>query len=193
MRGALAIGLWMGAALVSPGCDESLPPRDDPQGYLHASLSVEGGVVTVAGDGSISRGGALTVGVTNSHDEVLQAEASVLVDVEVWMRDAPDRYALAQLDERNLVTAWLVRGGLTTLPPGSTGRLAGQWSHRTVSGEPFWNFVQQRQKIGKNGVPFMESDPVVLEAQASVRLFKGIAPIQTSRVQFTLVYQIFPE
>jgi len=34
---------------------------------------------------------------------------------------------------------------------------------------------------------------VVLEAQASVRLFKGIAPIQTSRVQFTLVYQIFSE
>jgi hypothetical protein len=152
---------------------------------------VDEGVVVVADDGSVSRAGVITIRVKNSYNEVLQAQASLRVDVKVWLRDAPGEYAEVQLDERSLITTWLVRGKLTTLPPDSTGALASQWNHRTVSSDPFWSFVRLTPKTTKNGMPFCESDPVELVAQASVRLFKSVAPVETGPVQFTLVYQIY--
>lgn len=172
-------------------CDESLPPRDDPQRYLQASLSVVQGVVTIDLDGTITNAGVLTLTTRNTYNEVLQGETFLQGEVEVWMRDDPNQRAVVRLDKGDLISTWIVGGGLTTLRPDSPAVFVKQWSHMTTGGAPLWGFVRLTPRMTAHGAPFCESDPVHLVAEGSVQLFKNVAPVKTTKIEFTLVYQVF--
>jgi len=172
-------------------CDESLPPRDDPQRYLQARLSVIQGVVTIDLDGRITNAGVLTLTAKNTYNEVLQAETLLEGEVEVWLRDDPNQRAVVRLDRSDLMNSWIVGGGLTTLRPDSPAVFVKQWSHMTTGGAPLWGFVGLTPRVTAHGVPFCESGPVHLVAEGSVQLFKNVAPVKTAQIEFTLVYQVF--
>ena len=178
-------------AAAVPGCDESLPARDDPQGYLRASLSVVQGVVLVDLSGQVSNAGVLTLTVRNTYNEVLQAESLLEGEAQVWLRDDPGRRAVVSLGRSDLINWWIAAGGQTTLRPDSPAVFVKQWSHMTIAGEPFWNFVRMTAKVTDHGVPYCQSDPVHFVAEGSVRLFKNIAPVHSAQIEFTLVYSVF--
>jgi hypothetical protein len=178
-------------AAVVPGCDESLPPRDDPQGYLQANLAVVQGTVTVDLDGRITNAGVFTLTVRNNYNEVLQAGSLLEGEVQVWLRDDPNQRAIVHFDRSDLINWWIAAGGQTTLRPDSPAVFAKQWSHMTIAGEPFWKLVPMTPMVTDHGVPYCQSNPVHLAAEGSVRLFKNIAPVNTAQIAFTLVYNVF--
>jgi hypothetical protein len=191
-RGRATLGreLVLATCVLMFSCDESMPPREDPQGFLQATLSAEGGIVAVASDSSIVRGGWLIVHVKNTYNEVLQADAQIQVDVDLWRLDAPDERTSVRMSEQDVAGRWLVRNGLTTLPPDSIALIVKDMNHNTSSGIPFWSLVRLNPRPTKDGTVYCESGAVPFGAKASVKLFKSVAPIETNEVHFVVVYQV---
>ena len=174
-----------------PGCDESLPPRDDPQGILQATLSVDEGVVVVTSDGRITHAGVITLTVRNKFNEVLQAESSLGGEIEVWMAEDPSVRAVVPIGKADLADQGIAAFDQTTLRPDSPAVFSKQWSHTTTNGTPLWTFVGLEPVVTLGGERFCQSGPVSLVARGSMKLFKNVAALNTNQVRFTLIYQVF--
>jgi hypothetical protein len=176
-------------------CDETLPPRNDPENFLAASLGVMGNVVTMYAMSSDTvapqSDGGFTLGLKNLHDEVLQGKAHVEGRIEVWVKDNPLHRAAVIADVRDLITAGVVVGDTATLGVDSTARFIRQWSRRTTERNFFWEYVRLSPKVTSNGVPYCESDSIHFVARATIHLFENTPPQKTPEIQFVLVYKIF--
>lgn len=180
---------------LSGGCDESLPPRVEPQRYLSATLDVVGKGSTVAfqiGETQPSvLNGAFLVELKNLHDEALQEAALPDATVEIWLKNSPDEQATVRLQESNLVDPTIVRLGVATLAPTKSASFLKQWNHRTGQGRPFWEFVDRLQGVTARGAKYYLSDPVNFVAKARVQLFRNVQPEQTNEIEFSVSYMIF--
>ena len=176
---------------VSLTCDESLPPRGDPQSILQASLSVVEGVVMVQPDGNPSNAGVFTLTVRNMYNEVLQADALLEGQIEVWLKDDPARRTVVQLNRSDLANSQIASLNVTTLRPDSPAVFVKQWSHMTMDGRPMWAGARLHPRVTNHGVKYCESEPVSFVAGGTMRLFKNVAGVKTDQIRFALIYQIF--
>jgi hypothetical protein len=187
---ALVVSICATLFVVITGCDEVLPPRDDPQDILSADYFVIEGTVVVRDSQVVSSEGTFITRFVNKHSEVLQAEEGVAIDIEVWMKDQPANIAHVHGDKMSLTKA-VVSGGLLTLRPRDTVSSALRWSHRTDSNRPFWNFVNLHPRVTQRGELYQASDPIRFVAQGTLRTFKARAALKLPEMEFTLVYNIF--
>lgn len=171
-------------------CDESLPARDDPQNFLAVSILSSGGPVTVYVPNVIF-GGTIRVQVANLLDEVLEADSSVWVTIQMWPKGFPDKVVSITATSADLLNPWIVHGGTVTLRPDSAAVFVKQWSHRTDDWTPIWDFGSFTQQYTANGTPYCESDSIHLVGRATVKLFKHIAPVETSETDVIFVYHVF--
>lgn len=172
-------------------CEESLPPRNPPQDYLEATLTASSSAVEVRDSAVTGLGGAIVVSLRNIYVEVLQDSEFARVDVDVWMRDMPEQRVHVVATRRELTNSGLISRGLLTLRPNETAVFLRQWSHRTVQGRWFWEFVPLTLKQPPVGPPYLESDTVHLVAEGQAQLFKGRGPERLARITFSTFYRIY--
>jgi hypothetical protein len=129
------------------------------------------------------------------YSEVLQDEERIRGEVNVWMRDMPDKRADVTLTKNNLTNPNLVRFNLLTLGPDTTAALLKRWDPRITigpdSGHFFWEYVDSTLKFTSHGDPYYESDPVHFVANARVQVFKNVQAVTLKQLQFTVVYLRF--
>ena len=177
------------------GCDEVLPPRDEPQQFLvTTAIGVDGALIYHGGalDGN---GGALLLTAKNVYSEVLQGDERIRGNVDVWMRDFPDKRAAVLATKSNLTNPNLVRANLVTLGPDTTATLLKRWEHQvtagTDSGHFFWQYVDSTEKFTPLGERYWESDPVHFVAEARIQIFKNVQAVKVKEFEFTVVYRRF--
>lgn len=173
------------------GCDELLPPREEPKTFLQAEYSVASGVVEIRDSVAVGLGGSFVISVKNIYTEVLQDFEFARVDIDVWLRDTPAVGGKVVSTKRELTDRTLVFGGQLTLRPNVSATFLKQWEHRTISGRRFWEYVPLTPKVTQTGEPYLESDPVNFVASGKAQLFKAKAPERLPQIQFSLVYRIF--
>jgi hypothetical protein len=182
-------------AFAQSGCDEVLPPRDEPQQFLVTTAIGVDGNLTYKGGAFDGNGGALLLTVKNVYSEVLQGEERIRGDVDVWMRDMPDKRAAIQATKSNLTNPNLVRANLVTLGPDTTATLLKRWEPRIMvgsdSGHFFWEYVDSTEKFTSHGDRYWESDPVHFVADARVQIFKNVQAVRVKQLEFTVVYLRF--
>ncbi len=177
-------------ALLLLNCDESLPPRDDPQNFLAARISTSGGPVTIYVP-DVIYGGTIRIELTNLLDEVLEADFSVWVTVQMWPKGFPDQIVTIVAGPADLQTPWIIHGGLLTLTPDSPAVFLKQWSQRADDGTPMWAFGGLTRQYTANHTPYCASDPIHVVARASVKLFKHVAPVDTPETELVFIYHVF--
>jgi hypothetical protein len=175
------------------GCDESLPPRVEPEDVLVASVDNLAGTVTfqigaTEPDGS---NGAFFLQLRNIYDEVLQDSALVRGEIDVRLRDHPEYHTVVIADNRHLLNSWIIRARIATLGPDSTANFLRQWDHRTAGGAPFWQFASFTVGYTPMGEKYYLSDSVYCVASARVQIFKPAHPEGTPEKTFALRYRIF--
>jgi len=173
------------------GCEESLPPRIQPEQFLAATLGVRDTVVTIDGGVATSGSGAFFLGLTNLYEDVLDGPARVVGRVEVWFRDNPSQRTTVVAGVLDVLNSGIIVGNTATLRVDSTMRMFKQWSHKTDSNIPFWEFVRMSPMVTPGGVPYCQSEPVHMVARASIQLFEHTAPELTGEIHFVLVYKVF--
>jgi len=185
---ALILTTWTLGIL---GCEESLPPREEPSRFLEADLNAFSGVVVFRDSIPVTNAGSFFLTLKNIYDDVLQEEAFVQATINVALMDEPDQRAVVRADQNNLLNYWILRFNMVTLEPGTEAQFLKQWNHRTVDGIPFWEYVRLTQKFTDRGEPYLESEPMNFVAQGKVQIFKNVPPEPTRQIEFTLTYHIF--
>jgi hypothetical protein len=186
-----SVALVLFVAFFLSTCDESLPPRVEPQRFLRAEYAFATGVVEIRDSVAVGLGGAFTVSVRNLYAEVLQDSEAARVELDISLRDLPEQRGKAVATRRDLTDQSIVSRGLLTLLPNVDAIFLKQWEHRTSTGRRFWEFVRLTQKVTPRGEPYLESDPVNLVASGKVQLFKAKAPERLPQIHVALVYRIF--
>ncbi len=177
--------------LLSWSCEESLPPRSEPTGYLSTALDANEGIVVFRGGSLTGDFGSFLASMTNKYDEALQGTARMHVTVDVWLYDDPAQRATISMDELNLVSDWILAGDTVTLGVDSAAVFHTQWNQQTSGGLYFYQFVELHHRYTPDGVEYLESDPVKFVARASIQVFSNVPPEATEYLYFTLVYHIF--
>jgi hypothetical protein len=186
--------IWILIMLGMASCDESLPPRDEPEDYLDTRMNVLGGRVAFQiGETSPSmENGAFFITMKNLYSEVLQESAFVLVETEVYLKDRPNEKAIVRADERHLMNkTTIIRGRLATLAPDSVATWQRQWEHKTEYGKPFWDFSPLTIGYTKSGKKYYDSEELHFVARSKARLFKQAPMEQTLGIEFALAYRIY--
>lgn len=174
-------------------CDESLPPRIEPEQFLIPSLSVENGPVILDGGVVVGPGGSLRAALRNTYNEVLQSEARAEVVFEVRLAQRPEKKATVVFGAGNIVTDRVIIGSLATLGVDSSVVFFGQWSHATDDGEFFHRFVNSETLVDSRGRPYRRSEPVEFLADASIQLFRGVPAERIKNIRFSLVYHVYDD
>jgi hypothetical protein len=174
------------------GCDESLPPRNDPEQVLQTSFQVVfPGTVVIRDSIPAGMPGAFSSSVKNVYREVLQDTQRVRLDVEVWLKDQPAARATIHATANDLVSPWLVRGSLLTLGIDTAAVVQKQWSHRTDAGVPFWNYADMFPGVTMGGESYCESASLRFVARATVQAFKNVQPTRLPEFEYDQVYRVF--
>lgn len=172
------------------GCDESLPPRSDPTNILQPSLIPPHDIIEMQDGMPIRSAGAFSASLKNTYSEVLEKEADIQVSISVWMATSSEVHRTIRLTSTSL-TYPVLRGNMLTLLPRDSARFFGWWDQRTDDGVPFWNYVRLTEKIGANGEPYKDSDPIEMVAQVSMQVFKNVQPRTGPPIHFTVMYRLF--
>jgi hypothetical protein len=179
------------AALAGWGCDESLPPREDPEVVLVPTMSLSGSVVTVNG-GRVASGGNILLSIRNVYDDVLSEKALVRGSVVLFLKERPDSVRILTYGYNDLVTQGLLIGTTFTLPVQKTAEFVQPWDQRTSGGSLFWELgVRFNRRTTSKGEVYYESDPLHLVVEASMQIFERVQASRFARREFTITYELW--
>jgi hypothetical protein len=185
----LAAGLLAIAAL---GCDEPLPPRDDPTELVRARLFAMDTRLVLLDSVTVTMGGLMVrIELENLYNDVLDGPVLARGDVRVWLRDEPEKHRTFLWTQGDLQTPGVVRGSTATLGVDSAAMLSGFWDHRTDEGEPFWKYANFRHLFTPGGQSYYLSDSVYFVAEGKMQLFREVQSLQAPSITFAVVYQIW--
>lgn len=186
----LSRGVLLALTGIAGGCDESLPPRNDPEEFLTVGFRSS---VLVVVDATVVREGWGTVHIVvkNIHDEVLSEDALVRAQLTVRLADKPEVFRLLEFGPLDLLDRRILRGRTVTLGVDSVADLYKYWDHRETGGSPFWDHVVLTRKLTDKGVPYYESDSVRCIAEGTVQLFENVQQRKVGPVIYPIVYQIW--
>ena len=190
MKPGCAIGLVLLTSLGLSGCEESLPPRQDPKTYLEASFSTQTRLITLDEFNLRKPRMVLRVSLRNLYDEVLQDTARVRGDVVLYLRDHPRVRKTFVWKEADIQTPGIVHGWIATLPPNTALLLASEWDHMSDEDLTFWKYGTYTQKRTSSGQEYLESDSLYFVAEGRVQLFRYGPAVKAPRLVFGIIYQL---
>jgi len=192
MKCGLAAGLLVSALLpgLLAGCDESLPPRDDPVSYLAAWFSTQDHLIALDEYNIRLPRKVLRISLRNLHDEVLQDTANVRGDVILYLRDHPSVRKTFSWKEADIQTPGIVKGWIATIQPHQEFMLASDWDQMSDRDQIFWKYGTYTKKIDANGRPYLESDSLYFVAEGHIQLFKYGPTVKAPTLTFGIMYQL---
>lgn len=179
-------------ALFGFGCQESLPPRLEPQGVLRADVSLLTTTIQFSSaDSSVfGSSGELIMQVENVYTDVLQDTALVQATVTMYLKDQPGQVSTLTADDNDIVNYFQVlEGRILTLGVDTSVVMAKVSQYRTGAGVPLWNSLAfTLHQVGK--AVWRESPPQVLVVDALLQAYQRLPAIHV-RKEFIVIFQIW--
>jgi hypothetical protein len=175
------------------GCEETLPPRDDPQGVLQVSFEGAGGTVIMDSLSVLSTFlGGYFVRVTNLHDEVLQAEEEISIDVGFVVEGSSSAGDTIHGDRASIIDPTMIEmGDLLTIEPSETANFFLAVDHVQ---ERLWEargLTFHRVPATPSDETWFESQPITLLGEGWAHFFRGVAPVALSEMPLDITYRIY--
>jgi hypothetical protein len=180
--GILATGLALG----NFACDESLPPRNNPDVVLIPSMRVTAGVVSVDILGNTS-GGNVVLRAVNVYNEALSEKQNIRGIVALRLKGLTQTMLYTSSDLQN--TKVLSGNTLTVLPKDSVV-LFRLWDHITDMDVPFWSVLSFTEKTTTNGRVYYESDTAWIQITATLQLFERVPAMPVPAMVIPIVYRM---
>jgi len=178
----LAFGLTIGGF----ACDESVPPRNNPEAVLMPSMRVTAGVVTVDILGNTS-GGNVVLRAVNLFNEALSEKQNIRGIVALRLMGLTQTMVYTSGDLQN--TRVLSGNTLTILPKDSVVLLR-LWDHITDLDVPFWSVLSFTEKTTTNGRVYYESDTAWIQITATLQLFERVPAMPVPAMTVPIVYRM---
>jgi hypothetical protein len=187
---------WFPAALLIflfAGCEESLPPKNDPLVVVRSGFTVNPGIVEIRNNASTGLPGTFVGSLENTFNEVLQDSQRIVMAVDVRLRADPLQKRHLVFTRNNVSEPQYLNGEILTLEPGKPVHVFGNWSHRTDSDSAYWSFVNLQGPFVTPGAGevYYQSDTVKIVVEASLQGYKRLAAARLGPFEYSLVYRIF--
>jgi len=192
MRKPLNIILFaaLAAILSLAGCDESLPPRDEPLAILRGSFAMTDTFIVVTNGAIGSTAGGFVSRVTNLYNDVLEDTGLVKVDYTVVMEDQPEHVATFTATQNNVLSTEVLNGRLVTLKPNQDIVVRYRWNNHTSADLPIWSLVTLHPGSDPGGRAYLQSDPVSFQVTCSIRTYKRVPAIVIGPKRIIVIYRI---
>jgi len=180
-------------AMVCVGCEESLPPRIDPEEVLHPDVQIVGNTISLHGydHDTLFTGGNVRLFVTNVHDEVLSEEALIRATVTMHLKQKPDSVRTLELGRENLVLPAGFFGSVLTIGVQERVELLAVWDQRTDGGTPFWTFPLYHEAYDSKGRVFYQSDTLYMSVTTSMQVFEKVQALEIIHRELPVVYELY--
>ena len=200
-------------ALSVSSCEELLPPRDDPQDLLTATVTAQSGLFAFVDTSTAQhlRWGqwspdvffiesiGFVLAITNHYDEVLQGPPYLKGKMEVQV--SPTRRGTFEFEGGVYWPPTLIQGDMLTLEPGDTLYLQVAWDHFLRPGIPIWEKDWSGGAMTFLGTEFLpgfpfrlgkfRSPPVRLEITGSIQVFEKLPPVEVGKAELTAIYDVY--
>ncbi|HUI64608.1 MAG TPA: hypothetical protein VL126_07195 [Bacteroidota bacterium] len=174
------------------GCQESLPPRVEPQGVLLADVSLLTTTIQFRSTDSSVFGtsGELLMQVENVYSDVLQDTALLQATVNMYLEDQPEAISTVIASYADVMNAFQVlQGQILTLGVDTSAVFVKTSQYRTAAGVPLWNGLPfTHHVLGK--AEWLEAPPKTLVVDAFLQAYQRLPAIHV-RKEFTVIFQIW--
>lgn len=187
---------WLPVAfltLLMAGCEESLPPKNDPLIVVHYGFRMNPGIVEIKNNQSTGLPGTFEGSMFHSFNEVLQDSQRIVMTVDVHLKADTAQKTHLVFARGDVSEQQYLNGEILTLEPGQPVHIFGQWSHRTDADSAYWSFVVLNGPFFTQpaGERYYESEPVTVVVDATLQSYKRLAPVRLGPFEYSLVYRIF--
>jgi hypothetical protein len=173
-------------ALSNIACDESLPPRNNPDTVLVPSMTVTAGVVSIDLYGNTT-GGNIALRAVNVYDEALSEKEKIRGIVALRLKGLTQTIIYASSD---LQTPRMLSGTTLTILPKETIVLLRPWDHITDNDTPFWSVLTFTKKTTTNGQVYYESETAWVQVTATLQLFDRVPAMRVPPMVVPIVYRM---
>lgn len=185
-------GLLTLLALCAFGCEESLPPRQEPSEVLSAGVDLLNTTIQCRlSDSTVYGGsGALIMQVKNTYTDVLSDSEQIQANITLYLKSQPGLVATLSADRNDVTNYYLLLWGSTlTLGVDSSVVMIKVSQFKTSDGVPIWKLLDFTfHHVGN--ASWYETSPQVLVVDALIQVFKRFPAIKV-RKEFTVVFQIW--
>ncbi len=212
-------GFWVAVmlALLALRCEETRPPRQQPENVLVGSSDLVGGTLGSTFNVTYSWvkvspyryslvptsvDPALVVAhLTNNYDEVLQDSAYVVGTLSIWDRDNPTYKRTIDLSRASISPSPTMPGHLLTVLPGASVALTASWDHKTDTliagaapkwfweGAPVASVTIERDRRGFYRY-VKTTEPIRLAMQSTVQVFARAGRVTSPVDTFAVTYKL---
>jgi hypothetical protein len=175
------------------GCDESLPPRDEPLRIVRGSFGIVDTFVVVNDSVPIGTMGAFVSRVKNLYEDVLEDTALIQVDYTVELEEMPDTLITFRGTRKDLLNPEVLNGALVTILPDAEVVVRVRWPHYTNAGTPIWRLFPLHMGADPGGRIYYQSDDIPIRVSCSMRTFKRLPAIVQGPFRLLLVYRYIPK
>jgi hypothetical protein len=186
-RPAFFLAASIALPLVLTGCDESLPPRNQPVTIIAEHFSPPHDTVRWYRGIDYFAEGSLGVGVTNVHDEVLNGIASLRANVELYLKYSPQARRTFAFSQNDLVKKSMVNRGMLTIEPESVAVMMQRWDMKTDEGKYFWDYDTLYQ-IYTEKYGYLVSPPLVFVMRGTAQAFAEIPLRAVPSIEHTVLF-----
>ncbi|HXX65317.1 MAG TPA: hypothetical protein VEO56_16070 [Bacteroidota bacterium] len=184
------VGITLLVALLG-GCQESLPPREEPQVVLRGDVSLLTTTIRFnATDSSLfGSSGELIMQVENIYSDVLQDTALLQATVSMYLEDEPQAVSTVIAGYPDVINSYQVlQGQILTLGVDTSVVFEKTSQYRTPSGVPLWQGLPfTHHDLGN--AHWWEAPPKTLVVDALLQAYQRLPAIHV-RKEFTVIFQI---
>lgn len=176
--------------ILTLSCDEPLPPRVLPEKVVQASFNfylLPDSIVFLTKNSVNGSVGSVDIKELNLIDEVLEDEEQVQAEVEIYMKDHPERRVVVRATKDDIYSWRVLLGNQITVAVHDTVEIMKQWSHATEDGTPFWTFVSPTSIMTRGGQP-VDAYIIHFVAGGTVKIFKSRPTEHIAYQEFVVKY-----
>lgn len=174
------LALIAAAAALLLACEESLPPRVEPENPLVLTKMVANQGIYQAGPHMV-----FVIEISNLYEETFQEEVNVHGKVTVWWERKPEIRTELEVTNSHFVPPTRLTGSVLTLDPGERCALKVYWYLQLDDGSSLLDLLDYSGAVPAGGL--IQSKPERFVVEAEIKLFNQLGYLQSERLGFTFI------
>jgi hypothetical protein len=161
-------------------CEESLPPRIEPENTLAITdvIYVQG----MYGTGPFME---FIFTIENLYEETFQEEINIDGMATIWWKIRPDVRITLPIGNQHLVPPSRISGNVLTIDPGAHCALKIYWYLKLADGRSLLDLLDYTGSVAVEGL--VKSKPEIFVMEAEIKLFNQLGYLQSKQITFSFV------